>query len=250
MDKISAVVIVYNSQDCLFRCLESLTWTDEIVVVDSYSQDDTKRIASNFTDKIYDVKWEGFGKKKEFARQKASFEWILSIDCDEVIPPELKSEISKAIKKDQGCDGFYIPRRSNFLGRWMNHSGWYPDYVLRLFKKTKGRFDQALVHEKVKVSGRLDYLKNPMLHYTDPDINSYLSKLDFYTTLSAKQLFQEKRKVVFWDLVFHPLGVFFKRFFLKKGFLDGTHGFLLAVLSSFQVFIKYTKLWDLQRIKG
>jgi len=250
MPKISAVVITYNEEDNIRRCLESLSWADEIVVVDSYSQDDTKKIVSDFTDKIYDVKWEGFGKKKEFAREKASSEWVLSVDCDEVITPDLRDEILKAIEKKDNYDGYYIPRRSNFLGKWMNHSGWYPDYVLRLFKKEKAKFNQALVHEKIEVFGKIGYLKNSLLHYTDPDIKSYLSKLDFYTTLNAEELLKKKKKTKVFDFILHPLGIFFKMFFLKRGFLDGTHGFILAVLSSFYVFIKYAKLWDLQRKKN
>jgi len=250
LPKLSAVVIVYNSEKCLRRCLESVAWADEIVVVDSFSQDDTKRIASDFTEKIYDVKWEGFGKKKEFARRRASFDWVLSVDCDEVITFELKEEISKIIEKGKSYDGYYVPRRSNFLGKWMNYSGWYPDYVLRLFKKDKGEFDQALVHEKIKVCGKIGYLENSILHYTDPHIKSYLLKLDLYTTLSAEELLNKKRKLKTSDFVLHPWGVFLKTFFLKRGFLDGIHGFILAVLSSFHVFVKYVKLWDLQRMKS
>ncbi len=250
MPKISAVVITYNEEDNIRRCLESLSWVDEIVVVDSYSQDDTKKIVSDFTDKIYDVEWEGFGKKKEFARKKASSEWVLSVDCDEVITPDLKDEVLKAVNEKDNYDGYYIPRRSNFLGKWMNHSGWYPDYVLRLFKKEKAKFNQALVHEKIEVFGKIGYLKNSLLHYTDPDIKSYLSKLDFYTTLNAEELLKKKKKTKVFDFILRPLGIFFKMFFLKRGFLDGIHGFILAVLSSFYVFIKYAKLWDLQRKKN
>lgn len=247
MPKISAVVITYNEENNIRRCLESLSWADEIVVVDSYSQDDTKKIVSDFTDKIYDVKWEGFGKKKEFAREKASSEWVLSVDCDEVITPDLRDEILKAIEKKDNYDGYYIPRRSNFLGKWMNHSGWYPDYVLRLFKKEKAKFDESLVHEKVVVEGRVAYLKNCFLHYTYRNITDYISKLNFYTTLGAEKLLKTGKRANFFDMIFHPLACFFKMFILKKGFLDGEHGFVLAILSSFQVFAKYAKLWVLQK---
>jgi glycosyltransferase involved in cell wall biosynthesis len=247
MPKISAIVIVYNEEKNIHRCLESLSWVDEIVVVDSFSQDRTKEIASFFTDKIFDVKWEGFGKKKEFAREKASHDWVLSIDADEVIPERLKKEIQSIIVKNKTSDGYYIPRYSNFLGKWIKHSGWYPDYVLRLFKKNKAVFDQSLVHEKLILKGKAGFLKNHLLHYTDPDIPCYLAKMDKYTTLGAEKLFQEGKSTSIFDLSIRPPAIFFKMFLLKGGFLDGWHGFILACFSSFHVFVKYAKLWHIKR---
>jgi len=247
MPKISAIVIVYNEEKNIRRCLESLSWTDEIVVVDSFSQDKTREIASNFTDKIIDVKWEGFGKKKEFAREKASYDWVLSIDADEVVSGQLKDEIKSIIEKDAALDGYYIPRLSSFLGKWIKHSGWYPDYVLRLFKKRKARFDQSLVHEKLILGGETGFLKDCIMHYTDPDIHHYLSKMDKYTTLGSEKLFQEGKSATFFDLILRPPSVFFKMFILKLGFLDGGYGFVLACLSSFHVFVKYAKLWHLRK---
>lgn len=247
MSKISAIVIVYNEEKNIRRCLESLSWTDEIVVVDSYSQDRTKEIASSLTDKIFDVKWEGFGKKKEFAREKTSYDWVLSVDADEVISDKLKEEIKKTIEKDEASDGYYIPRLSNFLGKWIKHSGWYPDYILRLFKKNKARFDQSLLHEKVILDGEVGFLKNEILHYTDPDIHHYLSKLDKYTTLGAEKLFQEGKSTTLFDLILRPPAIFLKMFIASIGFLDGWHGFLLACFSSFHVFVKYSKLWHLKK---
>jgi len=246
MSKISAIVIVYNEEKNIRRCLESLNWADEIVIVDSYSQDKTKEIASSFTDKIFDVKWEGFGKKKEFAREKASFEWVLSIDADEVVSDKLKGEIKKIMAQDKTKGGYYIPRLSNFLGKWIKHSGWQPDYVLRLFRKSSARFDQSLVHEKLILNGKAGFLKNKLLHYTDPDIHHYLSKMDKYTTLGAEKLLQEGKKATFFDLVLRPPVLFFKIFILKGAFLDGWHGFLLACFSSFHVLSKYAKLWHLR----
>ncbi|MGB2698388.1 MAG: glycosyltransferase family 2 protein [Candidatus Zixiibacteriota bacterium] len=247
MSKISAIVIVYNEEKNIRRCLESLTWADEIVVVDSYSQDRTKEIASSFTDKIFDVKWEGFGKKKEFAREKASCDWILSIDADEVVSDKLKREIKAIIETNEAPGGYYIPRLSNFLGKWIRHGGWYPDYVLRLFKKSQARFDLSLVHEKLILDGKAGFLKNELLHYTDPDIHHYLLKLDKYTTLGAERLFQESKGTSIFDLILRPPAIFLKMFILKFGFLDGWHGCLLAGLSSFHVFVKYAKLWHLRK---
>lgn len=247
MAKVSAVVIVYNEEKNIHRCLESVSWTDEIVVVDSYSQDRTKEIASLFTDKIFDVKWEGFGKKKEFAREKASYDWVLSIDADEVVSDKLKKEIKEIIEENEALNGYYIPRLSNFLGKWIRHSGWYPDYVLRLFKRNRARFDQSLVHEKLILDGNAGFLEKPLLHYTDPDIAHYLAKMNKYTTLGAEKLLQMGESATLFDLTIRPVAVFTKMFILKRGFLDGRHGFLLACFSSFHVFAKYAKLWHLRK---
>ncbi len=247
MPRITAIIITYNEEKNIQRCLEGLRWADEIVVVDSFSQDRTKETASSFTDKIFDLEWRGFGKQKEFARTKATSEWVLSIDTDEVVSERLQGEIKDAINRYDSLDGYYIPRLSNFLGRWMRHSGWYPDYVLRLFKKDKARFDDSLVHEKLILEGKVGFLKNEILHYTDPDISHYLSKMDRYTTLSAQQLLAEGKGATLFDLLFRPVAIFFKMYILKSGFLDRWEGFVLACFSSFHVFVKYAKLWHLRK---
>jgi len=246
MPRISAVVITYNEENNISRCLESLSWADEIVVVDSFSQDRTKEIASSFTDKIFDLEWQGFGKQKEFARTKASYDWVLSIDADEVVSEKLREEIKGIINKNDSLDDYYIPRLSNFLGRWIKHSSWYPDYVLRLFKKDKAKFDESLVHEKLILEGRGGVLKNEILHYTDPDISHYLLKMNKYTSLSAEMLSSEGKNATLFDLLFRPMAIFFKMYLFKSGFLDGWQGFVLACFSSFHVFVKYAKLWHLR----
>ncbi|OGC82509.1 MAG: hypothetical protein A2W07_01875 [candidate division Zixibacteria bacterium RBG_16_43_9] len=247
MPRISAIVITYNEEKNIQRCLESLSWADEIVVVDSFSQDRTKDIASSFTDKIFDLEWQGFGKQKEIARTKASYDWVLSVDADEVVSEKLREEIKSVINKNDSSDGYYIPRRSNFLGRWIKHSGWYPDYVLRLFRKHQTRFDDSPVHEKLILDGKAGFLRNEIRHYTDPDISHYLLKMDKYTTLSAKKLLAEGKSLTLFDLLFRPMAIFFKMYLFKSGFLDGWQGFLLACFSSFHVFVKYAKLWHLRK---
>ncbi|HVP37114.1 MAG TPA: glycosyltransferase family 2 protein [Terriglobales bacterium] len=250
MARISAIIIVYNEEKNIQRCLESLSWADEIVVVDSFSQDRTKDIASSFTNKIFDLEWQGFGKQKEFARQKASNDWVLSIDADEVVSEKLREEIKSIINKNNSLDGYYIPRLSNFLGRWIKHSGWFPDRVLRLFRKDRAEFDESPVHEKLILDGKSGFLKNEILHYTDPDISHYLSKLDRYTTLSAQKLLTEGRNPTLFDLLFRPMAIFFKMYLFKSGFLDGWQGFVLACFSSFHVFVKYAKLWHLKSFRS
>lgn len=250
MPKISAIVITYNEKKNIKRCLSSIDWVDEIVVVDSESTDDTKKIASEFTQRTFDIKWEGFGKAKAFAKKKATHQWILSVDADEEITQDLKDEIQKITKSEDSLDGYYIPRKSNFLGKWIKHGGWYPDYVLRLFRKDKAKFSHSMVHEKVCVEGKAGYLKNDLLHYTDPNFDHYLEKLNRYTSLGVEELFKKGKKAKLFDVTFRPLAVFFKMYFVKKGFLDGVSGFILAVSSAFHVFSKYVKLWHLYSVKN
>jgi len=223
---------------------------DEIVVVDSQSTDDTKKIASEFTQRIFEIKWEGFGKAKDYAKDKASHQWILSVDADEVVTQDLKEEIQKTVKLEDSLDGYYLPRKSNFLGRWIKHGGWYPDYVLRLFKKNKAKFNHSVVHEKVNVDGRTGYLKNALLHYTDPNFDHYLEKLNRYSSLGAEELFKKGKRAKFLDIIFRPVAIFFKMYFVKKGFLDGVAGLILATSSAFHVFSKYVKLWHLSSVSS
>ncbi len=246
MNQISCIIITCNESKNIRRCLESVSWADEIIVVDSYSPDDTKRIASEFTDRIFDLNWEGFGPAKEYAKKQASGEWILSLDADEVVSEKLKEEIFKVTRSDDALNGYFIPRRSYFLGRWMRHGGWYPDLVLRLFRKEKGSFTSRPVHEEVKVIGGTGRLKNDLIHHTDPDFDHYLEKLNRYTSIDALQLFHEERKASLGDLFFRPGATWIKMYFLKLGFLDGLPGLILAVSSAFHVFSKYVKLWHLK----
>lgn len=249
MSRISCIVITHNESENIRRCLESVSWADEIVVVDSESRDDTKEIASEFTHKVYDLKWEGFGPAKEFARSKAAGDWILSVDADEIVSEKLRDEIQSIAESEDSLDGYYIPRRSNFLGRWIKHGGWYPDWVLRLFRKNKGRFTNRLVHEEVTVSGQTGLLRNDLLHYTDPDFDHYLKKLNHYTSLDARQLHQEGKGAKLTDILLRPPVTFLNMYFLRKGFLDGVHGLILALSSAFHVFSKYVKLWHLSQSK-
>ncbi len=250
MSRISCIIITRDEATNIRRCLDSVSWADEIVVVDSGSTDDTKKIASEFTDRIFDLKWEGFGPTKEFARTQAREEWILSVDADEEVSDELKGEIRRMVDSTDPADGYLIPRRSNFLGRWIRHGGWYPDLVLRLFRKDSGRFTLSMVHEEVQVRGRIGRLKNDLLHHTDPDFDHYLAKLNRYTSLDAVGLFDAGGKSRLRDITLRPPVVFVKMYLVKAGFLDGIHGLILALASAFHVFSKYVKLWHLGKSGG
>lgn len=241
---ITAVIITKNEEHQIEDCLKSLNWVDEIVVVDTGSKDRTVELAGRFTSRVYEIEFEGYGHAKNFGLDMATGKWILSLDADERISPQLREEIEKTLSAGGDQQGYYIPRKPFFLGKPILHGGWYPGYVLRLFKRGEGFFNSVKVHEGVKLSGRVAHLKTPILHYTDPDLNHYLNKLNLYTSLAADELLN--RSIVFklYKLLCNPPFMFFKMYFLRLGFLDGMHGFLLAVFSAFHVFIKYAKLWE------
>jgi glycosyltransferase involved in cell wall biosynthesis len=247
MPKISAVILTKNEEKNLPRCLESIQWVDEILVLDSNSGDGTVEIAQKFGAKVHQLPWEGFGKQKQKGVELASGDWVLSIDADEVVPPELQAEIQSKLANDKGTAGYYLKRKAYFLDRFVRHGGWYPDWVLRLFKKGKGRFTPLAVHETVVLEGSAARLEADLLHYTDPDFAHYLAKLNRYTDLSARELFDRGRRGSFWRVWANPAAKFFSQYFLKAGFLDGQAGFILAGASAFHVFSKYVKLWELSR---
>lgn len=246
LQKLSVLIITLNEEVNIRRCLESVKWADEIIVMDSESNDQTLKIVQEYTDKIYIQKWQGFAATKNDGIQKTKGQWILFIDADEEVTPELKDEIQKSIESDD-YNGFFIPRKANFLGRWINHSGWYPGYVLRLVKRNFAHFQEKNVHEYLDVPSKTGKLKTPILHYTDPNIHHYFNKLNRYTCLAAEELISKNKKFHLLDLFFRPLHITFKMYILKLGFLDGFQGFLLAVFSGYYVFIKYAKLWELQK---
>lgn len=250
MTRLSAVIITRNEEANLRRCLESVSFADELIVVDSDSTDKTTSIAREMGAKVYSNEWKGYGAAKQEGVNQARGQWILSIDADEQIPSELAKEIVKTIKSSNGTAGFYINRKSMFLGRWILHCGWYPDYVLRLFQRDKGRFDEAIVHEKVVADGEIGFLKGEILHYSYPDLESYMQKFNRYTTLGAEEEFRKGNKSGYFSVLIKPPVAFIKYYIIKLGFLDGLEGFILSVLSSMSVFVKYTKLRALNKKAG
>ena len=246
MIKISVLIITLNEEINIRRCLDSVKWADEIIVIDSESSDQTVKIAKKYTKKIFVRKWEGFAATKNFGIQQTNGEWLLCMDADEELTAEAAEEIRKVISSPE-ADGYYIPRKANFLGRWIYHSGWYPGYVLRLIRKKYAHFQETQVHECLNRPEKIARLKNPLLHYTDPNVKHYFTKLNNYTSLAAEDLFNRGEQIRFVDLVIRPLYIYIKMYMLKAGFLDGFHGFVLAVFSGFYVFVKYAKLWEIQK---
>jgi glycosyltransferase involved in cell wall biosynthesis len=245
MSTISSVVITYNEENNIRECLESLKWTNEIIVVDSNSKDKTTEIAKQYTDKIIKTDILSFSIKRNMAFHVASSEWIIWIDADEIISDELKEEIKKIINDTRNpCNAYFINRRSFFINRFVRHCGWYPDYTLRLFRKDTGiRFDNARVHEKISYTGKTEKLKAEIIHYTDRDFEHYMRKMNSYTTSSSLDLFDSHKTAYLTDIFFRPLFAFIKMYFFKLGFMDGYTGLVLCSLSSIHVFMKYSKLY-------
>ncbi len=243
--KLSAILITKNEEANLERCLQSVAWVDEIIVVDSESTDNTVEIAKSFKAKVFDPEWKGFGPAKQYALEQATGDWILSIDADEEVSFTLKNEILQLLEKDPPHNGYYVNRKTQFLGRWILHSGWYPDYVLRLFRRSSGRFTSALVHEKVELDSDPGRLHNPLMHYSYPTLEDYTRKLDHYSTLGAEEMFRAGKKSSPYYLAVKPFVSFWRKLIFQKGWRDGWEGFLIAYLTSTGTLLKYAKLRSL-----
>ncbi|MGB9934571.1 glycosyltransferase family 2 protein [Thermodesulfovibrio yellowstonii] len=244
---ISIAIITKNEEKNIEDALESVKDFEEIVVVDAFSEDRTVEICKNYTDKIYKLEWKGFATQKQFAVEKTTLPWVFILDADERVTEALKMEITEKISNDD-FDGYFIPRKNFFLGKWIKHSGWWPDYTLRLFRKDKGKMQIREVHEKVIVHGKVGYVKEPILHYTYQTFEDFIKKMQIYSSYGALELIKKnpsKCKIVL-KIFFAPVFTFFKMFFIKLGFLDGLRGFILAFFYSFYSFLKYAKVWEKQ----
>jgi glycosyltransferase involved in cell wall biosynthesis len=223
-----------------------VAWADEIVVLDAMSADRTRDIAAARGARVFAHKWEGYAEARRLAISKCSFDWVLFIDADERVTADLRSEIQSALARPEH-DGFLVPRKAFFLGRWIRHCGWYPGHVLRVFRKDRARITDRRVHEGVRVAGSVGRLRNPLLHYTYPTVESYFARFHAYTTLAAEELREIGARTSVADLVFRPVFQFMKMYVVKLGFLDGIEGFALCAFSSFYVLVKYLKLRDMAR---
>lgn len=246
---VSAIVITHNEEANIEACLRSISWADEIVVVDALSTDKTCDIARRFTQHIFPKPWEGYAAARRHALSKTRFEWILSVDADERVTPELKAEIEAHLARPE-FDGYRMPRKAYFLGRWIRHCGWYPGYVVRLFRKDKGSVTEKMVHEGIRVDGTVGTLKNHLLHYTYPTIETYFQRFDRYTSLAAAETHLKGEKANLADILLRPFFQFMKMYVVKMGMLDGIQGFILCAFSAFHVFVKYAKLWEMGHGKG
>jgi glycosyltransferase involved in cell wall biosynthesis len=243
MDNVSVIIITHEEAHNIEACLRSIQGASEIILVDQNSSDGTANIASGLGARVFQEEWKGFAAQKNSALDKTEYPWILSLDADERLTPELLTEIQAVTHSDTSFDGYFIKRKNFFCGKWIRHSGWYPDYSLRLFRKNAGRFQERAVHERVVVHGRTGHLEHPLEHYTYRSISDYIQRMDRYSGLAAREMASGGRKTGLWiSLIFRPLFTFLKMYVLRKGAMDGRSGLFLAVSYAYYTFLKYYKL--------
>jgi len=243
---ISAVIITYNEEARLEGALKSLQGiASEIVVVDCYSTDHTVKIARKYTDKVFERSWTGFADQKNFANSQAKFPWILSLDADERISPELREELLELKDTEPDCSGFSIPRLAFYLGRWIRHAGWYPDRKIRLFRRDRARWEGEYVHERLVLEGKTRKLKGPIHHFTYRNVSDHLSRINRFSDLGAQKLYARRKKCRLHHLLFLPLFRFVKAYVFQMGFLDGFAGLVISVLTGYAVFVRYVKLREI-----
>lgn len=247
MVNLSVIIITKNEEHCIGNCLKSVSWCDEIIVVDSGSTDNTIEICRKFTDKIFiNNNWQGFGYQKNLALAKATGTWILSIDADEQVPIVLKREIEQVINNSE-LSAFRIPRLSNYCGKWMRHSGWFPDYIIRLFKRNHANFTNDLVHEKVQVdNNKIGTLQTSLLHNSFSSLEEVLDKVNSYSSANAQMHYERDKQSSLKQAILHGLWAFIRTYILRAGFLDGREGFMLAVSNAEGTYYRYLKLMYLQ----
>ena len=249
--KISACVITLNEEFRLPRCLESLRFVDEVIVLDSESTDNTCKLAADFGAQIHIRKFDGFVNQKNHAVSLARHDWILVVDADEVVSPSLREEILEVLRQSGGTHaGYRVPRISHYLGRWIRHSGWYPDYNIRLFRRDKTKFIGGTVHERAEVQGSVGTLRGHLEHYSYRNVSQHLQRMDRYSDLIAQDKHKSgERSSVTWA-VLKGVSKFAITYFYRLGFLDGRAGLVIAILAGYYNFLKYIKLWELNRGEG
>jgi glycosyltransferase involved in cell wall biosynthesis len=246
MSQVSVIVIALNQEDNIVPCLETVRWADDIVLVDSGSQDRTLELARGYTDRIFSIDWPGFGAAKNYALDQAKGDWVFSLDTDERVSEALRDEIISMVRGKSPYAGYRLPRKNYFGGRWIKRLGWYPDYTLRLFRRDQGRFRERAVHEEVVVDGPVGVLHTPLDHYSYAGVSDYLARQDRYASLAAQEMLKEGRKPCAGELFWRPLSHFLKLYVLRLGFLEGRLGYTLALLGSLYNFLKYYYLRELR----
>jgi glycosyltransferase involved in cell wall biosynthesis len=241
---VTATVITFNEAANLRAALESLSWADEIIVVDSQSTDGTPDLARQFTDRVIVRPWPGYAAQKNFAAAEARHDWIFSLDADERVTPELAGEMA-GVLRDPRCAGYRAPRVTFHLGRWIRSTDWYPDYQLRLYDRRRARWAGNYVHESVQADGPVRDLRGELRHYAYRDLAHHLQTMDRYTTLAARQMFEEGRRAGWVDLALHPPAAFVRNYLLRGGFRDGVPGLIVSAMNARYVGLKFAKLWEL-----
>lgn len=249
--RISAVLITLDAEAHLRECLAALKWCSEIAVVDGGSSDGTVAICREFGARVIThADWQGFGAQKNRALAAATSEWLFSIDADEIVSAALRDELLARLSSPGNAVGLSMPRRSNFCGHWIRHSGWWPDRVTRIVRRGNGRFSDDLVHEHLIVDGPVAELHEPLLHYTYDSFEQALDKLNRYSTLGARSAFDRGRRAGLATAVLRGAWAFLRTWLLRRGFLDGRAGFALALYNAHGTYYRYLKLWKLTRDAG
>ena len=244
---VSVIVITKDEEAALGDALRSVAWADEIIVVDSGSRDLTAQIARDLGARVVATSdWPGFGQQKNRALEAATQDWVLSLDADERVTPELREEIAALIADGPKDAAYEMPRLSRYCGRFMRHSGWWPDHVTRFFRRGAARFSDDLVHERLVVSGSTGRMKNHLVHHAFDDFEEVLRKVDQYSTANARMLHERGRRGSLAKAIAHGCWAFLRTYVLRGGFLDGRHGFMLAVSNAEGTYYRYLKLMLLQ----
>lgn len=250
--KLAAVIITKNEERNIAACLDSVAWADERIVVDAESRDRTVEIARQHGATVYVRPWPGYGPQKNFGIDQARAEWILIVDADERITPALREEIRSVLEASPAADiaGYEIPRRNFFYGRWIRGGGLSPDYQLRLFRKAAGRYDDTMLHEHLRLRGRIERLREPMDHDSMPTIGAHVRKMMRYTTLAAQEKLKHRSRVSALDIAGRHLGTIVKTYLWRNGYRDGVHGLLVALFAGMHTFVKYAKAWECLNVRG
>ena len=239
--KITATIITLNEERNIARAIESLRCSDEILIIDSGSTDRTVELAENLGARVVEAGWRGYAGQKNWAAEQASNDWILSLDADEALSEALEAEIWNLKKSGPQFDAYTMPRLARYLGRWIFHSGWYPDRKIRLYNRAKAEWLGDFVHESVQVYGRLGHLESNLLHFTCDSLSEHMKTIDRYTTLAAQEIAGRKLPVPISRLILDPAWTFVKSYFIQRGFLDGLEGLTIAHMAAFYTFLKYCK---------
>jgi glycosyltransferase involved in cell wall biosynthesis len=239
--KITATIITLNEERKIARAIESLRCCDEILILDSGSVDRTVELAEKLGARVVEGGWLGYAAQKNRAAEHATHDWILSLDADEALSEALDAEIWNLKKNGPRFDAYTMPRLAQYLGKWIEHSGWYPDRKIRLYDRRKAKWVGEFVHESVKVDGKLGHLESNILHFTCDSISEHIKTMERYTTLAAQEIAARRVKIGVGRLILSPTWTFLKTYFAQLGFLDGVEGLILAYMAAFYTFVKYAK---------
>ena len=243
MPRLSVIIITLNEASNIDACLESVKWADDVLVVDSGSTDGTADLARAKGARVVVRDWPGYAEQKNFAAGAAAHDWILSVDADERVTPDLRQQIQQRLAAEPAEAGFRMPRVTWHLGRWIRTTDWYPDYQLRLYDRRRAAWASRPVHESVSATGPVGRLTSDLQHFAYRDLQHHFATMDRYTTLAAQDMRAQGRRAGVFDLTMHPWAAFMRNYVLRRGFMDGTAGFVVSTMNAYYVFLKFAKLW-------